>query len=418
MTFPFPLFSADAHMSEPADLWSSRLPERFRDRAPAYLREGESEKVWVLDGKKFSMTPEYRRYLREGQPSFVSPVHDGGTPYENIERDDIEGHLRDMDADGVSAETIHPNVGHLLHDIEDPELAMACARIYNDHMADEWQTDRLFPNAIVPVRDVPLAVAEVERAAARGLRGIEIALNPPEDAPYFLAAYDHLWAAARDAGVVVVLHEGSGKLKNIDFVRRADPFTNEPDASRAAEVRRTEVGGFGGMGGDSLLTIPQLVAGGVLDRFPELHFLFVEVGCRWLSTLMASMDDAWSERTGQHAREVLRYFFDRDDRPIQQFLEIDFGRTWPYELKPSEFVQRQLHVTFMDDVVGLLNRDRTGCDVLLWGNDYPHYEGCWPQSRDRIADQIERAHLTVDEARAIFGGNLARLYRIPVPVAH
>ena len=45
------------------------------------------------------------------------------------------------------------------------------------------------------------------------------------------------------------------------------------------------------------------------------------------------------------------------------------------ELQPSEYFQRQGAATFCDDEVGLHNRNVTGVECLLWGNDYPHFEG-------------------------------------------
>ena len=48
---------------------------------------------------------------------------------------------------------------------------------------------------------------------------------------------------------------------------------------------------------------------------------------------------------------------------------------WPYPLMPSEYVQRQFHVSFQDDPVAVACRHLTGLSTLVWGNDYPHAEG-------------------------------------------
>lgn len=70
----------------------------------------------------------------------------------------------------------------------------------------------------------------------------------------------------------------------------------------------------------------------------------------------------------------------------------------------------------MDDYVALRNREHTGIQSLVWGSDYPHYEGTWPESRNAIRIQAEKAGLTEDEKRAIFGGTLANLYGISLPI--
>ena len=49
-----------------------------------------------------------------------------------------------------------------------------------------------------------------------------------------------------------------------------------------------------------------------------------------------------------------------------------------------------------------------GVDKILWGNDYPHYEGCYPHSRENMrfafSDVDER------EVRMMLGENAAALY--------
>ena len=52
---------------------------------------------------------------------------------------------------------------------------------------------------------------------------------------------------------------------------------------------------------------------------------------------------------------------------------------WPYPLTPSEYVQRQFHVSFQDDPVAVACRHITGLSTIVWGNDYPHAEGHVPR---------------------------------------
>ena len=46
-----------------------------------------------------------------------------------------------------------------------------------------------------------------------------------------------------------------------------------------------------------------------------------------------------------------------------------------------EILRRQVHATFQDDPVGIANVAYTGSDALIWGSDYPHEEGTYPNSR-------------------------------------
>jgi predicted TIM-barrel fold metal-dependent hydrolase len=78
------------------------------------------------------------------------------------------------------------------------------------------------------------------------------------------------------------------------------------------------------------------------------------------------------------------------------------------EMTPSEFFARQGHVTFSDDPVALNNIRFTGAGSLLWGSDYPHDEGTFPNSQA----VIERTFDGVSEAdkQKIVHDNAARLY--------
>ena len=41
-------------------------------------------------------------------------------------------------------------------------------------------------------------------------------------------------------------------------------------------------------------------------------------------------------------------------------------------------------MTFGNDAAGVVNRDFTGIESLLWASDYPHPEGTWPHTRETL----------------------------------
>ena len=75
---------------------------------------------------------------------------------------------------------------------------------------------------------------------------------------------------------------------------------------------------------------------------------------------------------------------------------------------PSFYIRRQVHATFQEDVVGLHNVSITGPDCLLWGSDYPHEEGTYPDSRETVERMVK--DLDDDVARKIFRENGAALF--------
>ena len=117
-------------------------------------------------------------------------------------------------------------------------------------------------------------------------------------------------------------------------------------------------------------------------RFPALRFVVVECGAGWLAWLLYVMDEQY-EKKHMWIRPVL-------------------------DLKPSEYFERQGHVTFSDDPVALRHLDTPGCGKLMWGSDYPHDEGTFPHSQEVIARTF--AGVGEEDKRRIVYGNAAALY--------
>ena len=90
---------------------------------------------------------------------------------------DIAERIKDMDLDGVWAQTCFPNMagfaGRVFEAARDKELAQACVTAYNDWILDEWcayAPDRQIPVALLPYWDMDAAVNEVYRVAEKGAR--------------------------------------------------------------------------------------------------------------------------------------------------------------------------------------------------------------------------------------------------------
>ena len=108
---------------------------------------------------------------------------------------------------------MHPNLSLFGLYSDDHELSMAHARVYNDYIIERFSPyfDRLAPTAPVPLTDIDDAVAEIERVAAGGFRGILLPAAPPK--PYYSRDFDPVWAAAQANGVHVFIHTQTGGVK-------------------------------------------------------------------------------------------------------------------------------------------------------------------------------------------------------------
>ena len=67
-----------------------------------------------------------------------------------------------------------------------------------------------------------------------------------------------------------------------------------------------------------------------------------------------------------------------------------------------------MYATFIDDPLGVQNRNQIGIDNILWSSDYPHTASTWPHSQEIIARDF--ASVSEDERRKIVRENVIRLY--------
>ena len=373
MANDFAVISADSHLSEPPEL-HQRLPAAYRERAPR-VEERDGAHYFVAEGQApmpiAAPNPlsedDKRRYWREEGDDDVGRVFHraGGT--------DVDLRLRDQEEDGISAEVIYPNGVFTLFSSPDPDYQLAIARLYNDFYHEVFgpHPDRFVVSGVLPVLDIGAAVKEVERLAGLGFRTVSVPIVTPSR-PYNRPEFEPLWSVLEETGLVLGLHTFS-------YENASQP--DGPMATGPGEDLKVIVVDMAA----AMTPLCHLVASGVLERHPKLRFVLAECGIGWLAWVLQTLDQMQLKR--------------------HMWMEPRL------ELRPSEYFRRQGALTFTDDVVGLRNRDLTGVECLMWGNDYPHDEGTFPHSHEAI----ERNFAGVPEAdkRAILSDNAARLYGLP-----
>ena len=80
-------------------------------------------------------------------------------------------------------------------------------------------------------------------------------------------------------------------------------------------------------------------------------------------------------------------------------------------MKPSELWRRQGYSTFQDEALSEEVIGIVGADNIIWGADYPHPDGVWPDSRETVERNL--GHLDEATLSKLVYWNAAGLYRIP-----
>jgi predicted TIM-barrel fold metal-dependent hydrolase len=355
----FRFVSADSHVNEPPELFAQRMPSHLKDRAPR-TEVINGVPCLVVEGLRPRKMPRGR--LEMGSEELDRAQAGGWDP---------KARIRDQERDGVAAEVVYPTLSlQSSFSTPDPELQMALARAYNDWAAEVFgpYRDRFAVAAIVPMLDIEAACREARRAGELGLRSLFLPAQVPTR-PYNDPAYDRFWDLAQGLGTPLTFHAGTGHEPRLE---------RGPGGAVINYLLGAQL--------DGAHVLLYFAAGGVLDRFPSLRVITVETGASWLAWVMTQGDEIY-EKHHMWAEPKL-------------------------SLKPSELIRRQCHVTFQHDPVGVANRAFTGVEPLLWGSDYPHPEGTWPDSHAICARQL--AGVPDAEKRMILGQTTARIFGFPV----
>jgi predicted TIM-barrel fold metal-dependent hydrolase len=337
----------------------------------------------------------YREYLDPKQrPDFdawrgaysnPSKKHVGGKKTKNW---DSAERCRDLEADGVAGEVIFPNTvppfyNTAFHIAPPPSIEqyphwLAGTRAHNRWLAEFCAEEpaRRAGIGLIHLNDLDDAIEDVNWIAKNGLRGgVLLPLPSPSDThlePLNHPSYDRLWAAIQDCDLVINQHSGQGT-----------PRYTEGQGSKALWAH--EMTFFVQRG------FTHLIMGGVFERFPKLKYILTESGCAWAPGLLRQLDGmymAW--KAGAIG-------------------EIDTSKDPALEQAPSFYAKRNCwYGASFPSPRDIAGRDVVGVDKILWGNDYPHYEGCYPYSRENM--RFAFSAIDEKEVRMMLGENAAALY--------
>ena len=226
---------------------------------------------------------------------------------------------------------------------------------------------------MVDTYDIPSAVATTEWAAKAGLKGILLPYGKDaKEMPLFDSRLEPLWAAA--AAHDMPLHVHGGVLPDYQI----------EDRLLAQKIFIGEVFGIAHQ------QMAHMIWSGALERHPKLKFVITEVGTGWAAGVLKWLDMAYRSK-------------------LMSYLSTDMP------LSPSEYFHRQCYI-------GASSLNPEECDLryeigvanIMFGDDYPHVEGTFPNTVKWM--QCAMGGIPETELRQIAGETAAKVYHLDLDV--
>lgn len=375
-----PVISADGHIDFPLlpeTLWTDEAPASLRERMPRVV-ETESGRVWrshkgVSLGLVGGMGSAGRPYVpgeihRSDRMAAEGLYEDQGR---GVMRPAVaELRVKDQERDGISGEVVYGILGAAQR-VDDAEVATAMVGIYNEWLAGFCAAapGRFAGIGCLSSSEPGTAAKEIGHCGALGLKGAELGLQH-DMLPLWHPEWEPVWRACAETGVPLHIHT-IGPLVDLRWVR--EPAFYRPWL--ATHIAAFQVPMLG--------ILAAILYGGALERYPEVKVVIGESGIGWLPYALERFDFEWEDQ-----------FKDLLPQP------------------PSTYWRRQMYATFQVDRTGLENIERIGAETIMWGSDFPHPDGTWPDSLEILAPQVEG--LLPETRRRILCDNAAALYGFPV----
>jgi predicted TIM-barrel fold metal-dependent hydrolase len=369
----YTLFSVDDHIVEPRDVWTTRVPAKYRDRAP-HVIERDGREMWVWDGGSeltmgLNAVPGKPREEWGAEPARFEDMIPGC--YDPNER------AKDLLSNGIFASVAFPTLpgfaGRKFQTFPDKDLAVACVQAWNDFIIDEWcaaQPELLVPMTIAPVWDVNLAVAETTRCLERGTKALCWMEDPANlDLPgYHTDYWEPLFALAEEARLPVCMHIGGA----------------QPQVSLEGKVPMVEIAAAFAHAARSSVN---MMCSHIPRKFPDVRLVWSEGGIGWIAAAIERADRQWERH--------------------QYWTHIPYA-----DVLPSEVARRNMWFCMIEEPMGLKYRYDFRIDHILWESDYPHADTPFPNTQASVKEQFEG--VPDDEVELMTHLNAEQLFKFPL----
>jgi predicted TIM-barrel fold metal-dependent hydrolase len=416
----FAVFDGDSHVVEPPELWTKYLDPEYRalGKSALWREEGKLGSYLKVNGKVFrdkmnSNIPRHAIWKPGMKLDDVGGLDASVRHAPTAGASNAEARVRDMDAMGIDQTLLYPTwFAEGFHLVEDPDVAYALARAYNDWIADFCKAapERLFAASMIPLQNMDYAVEELRRTSK--IPCFRAAFIRPMflEGHYFThPSYDPLWAELENLGTTLTVHPTAG-LWNPEWTSHGPFF--EKVKGRLNHRAFTTAGGGGptaGGGGDitfgftaspplghpiaqiiapwldnHMFVASTLIGFTVMQRYPNVKMVVAHGKASWMEEVLEKMEASTRTIPLLHLYPVrtdteemweegkIMLGFDAEERLIQKL--------------PEEFAAK-----------------------IVWGSRYPHQD---TTSADDAIEQLMRANVADATIAQMMGGNAAAQFGV------
>ncbi|HXY93947.1 MAG TPA: amidohydrolase family protein [Acidimicrobiia bacterium] len=394
---PYSTFDADNHLYENRDALTKFLPPEYagiikyvdiegrtklaiRDKITNYIPNPTFGKVAVPGGAGYDITKGGAGFgesqaLAGGKKMVAMPSLDAFF--------DPEPRLELMKEMGIDRTLLWPTLASALEErmADDPEAVCVVIHALNEWMHEHWSyvySDAIYATPIISLSVLDRALEELEFVYERGAKIFLIRVAPVPTwrgrRSFALPEFDPFWERVQELDIVVGMHSGDPGYHR--YINEWEGLgDNEMSIDRHA---RRAAPGFLTLASekDNLVdAMASIIGHGLATRFPELKFMPVEFGSKWIRPFYAKL---------QRASERQSVLFDED--PVEVFNR----NVW-------------VHAFHEPDPKGLIDLGLP-VDHIMFGSDFPHPEGM----ADPLAYSEVVADLPIEQQALIMGGALEK----------
>ncbi|MCE2392767.1 MAG: amidohydrolase family protein [Proteobacteria bacterium] len=355
----YSLFDCDNHFYETRDSFTRHIDPKFRDQAVTQVRDADGQEIVMVGDEPLNFLAGHDLYDNSGAPGSLKQklrlmkAGEGDMQYGQVpmwpEWRDRDLRLELMDRQNVDGCLMFPNVAIVVeHLMKTSEQLYANFHAFNLWLDEDWgfhYQERIFAPPLLSLRDLDMAIEELEFVLKRGARAIGLRMGPaygrnPAD-PYF----DPFWERVNEAGIPAAFHlceSGYPQMVSPHWGEDPNPPNFEMSAWQWAHTYCDR---------PIMETLSAFIYANFFERFPNIMLVSVENGCEWVPYLLKRLDKMRGMgRNGPWIRGQLPE-------------------------RPSRIFKRHVRVTPFgeDDVEKVVSE--VGHECIVLGSDWPHPEG-------------------------------------------